>query len=108
MTPKSHGYWSFTIIIIALSLVPLVGKWLFSVTGIATGRYLQRKTSARRKAIFLQARREEKNYELEPDSSPQLDDDWEKIEIYATGSAVNGGLANNDWEGIVGFFHPFW
>ncbi|RAL65518.1 hypothetical protein DID88_001084 [Monilinia fructigena] len=34
-------------------------------------------------------------------------DDWENVESCATGKANNGEKADKEWDGIVGFFHPF-
>ncbi|KAI9734954.1 MAG: asparagine-linked glycosylation protein [Cirrosporium novae-zelandiae] len=34
------------------------------------------------------------------------DDEWEKVETYAAGTAKNGGKAEPEFEGIFGFFHP--
>lgn len=101
-------YWSYAVIIFTLSLAFFTGKWLFLLGGNAVGWYLRRKTSARKKAILLQVKREEKDYQSKHQSSSRLSDDWEKVESYATGSAINGGPADSDWEGVVGFFHPFW
>ena len=86
----------------------MTGKWLFFLGGNAVGWYLRRKTSARKKAILLKAKQEEKNFQLDEDPSSTLSDDWENVESYATGSAVNGGPADDEWEGVVGYFHPFW
>ena len=35
-------------------------------------------------------------------------DGWEAIDAYGLGSAKNGEKAEQEWDGIVGFFHPFW
>lgn len=108
MTQTSGRYWNYGVLILTLILVFLTSKWLFFVGGKAVGWYLRRKTSARKRALLLQVKREEKDYQTQHESSSKLSDDWEKVESYATGSATNGGPADDDWEGIVGFFHPFW
>lgn len=45
-----------------------------------------------------------------PAEAEDVDDDgWEKVdEAYAVGTARNGEKADDEWDGIVGFFHPFW
>lgn len=35
-------------------------------------------------------------------------DDWENVEGYAGASAGNGEKGDSEFDGIVGFFHPFW
>lgn len=36
-----------------------------------------------------------------------LDGDWENVEAYAVGSSPNGQTGEKQWDGVVGFFHPF-
>ncbi|CAK7269763.1 asparagine-linked glycosylation protein [Sporothrix epigloea] len=35
------------------------------------------------------------------------DEDWENVEAEASAPSGNGGKDAQDWDGIVGFFHPF-
>lgn len=35
-------------------------------------------------------------------------DEWESVDAYAVGTAKNGEKTEEEWDGIVGFFHPFW
>ena len=63
----------------------------------------------RKKAILRRVKIEEEGAQKFKRRSPLSDDDdWEKVESYGAASAVNGGRAEDDWEGVVGFFHPFW
>ena len=88
--------------LIALGSTFLLCKWL-------VGWHLQRSTSARRELILARIDIEEQDYQSKLRHSARSDDgDWEKIESYATGSAPNGGKSQEDWKGVVGFFHPFW
>lgn len=43
-----------------------------------------------------------------PKSSSDGDDEWETVDSYALGTSPNGGKGEKEWDGIVGFFHPFW
>ena|SRR2546421_6618112 len=74
------------------------------------GWSLQRRTSKRRELIASRVRSEEEAYQATQKGSPKADDeDWEKVESYAAGTAPNGDLPRDvDWEGVIGFFHPFW
>ncbi len=92
--------------VLVLALTSLVGKWLARSAGTAIGWYLRRKTMVRRQAILAQVRLEEEKYQTLARKSD--DGDWEKVESHAAGTAVNGGQADDEWEGMIGFFHPFW
>ena len=86
-----------------------LGGWLTQSLGKSVGWYLQRKTSARRKLIQARVNAEEEASHLSRGQTTAIDEaDWEKVESYAAGSAANGGQAEKEWEGVVGFFHPFW
>jgi alpha-1,2-mannosyltransferase len=53
--------------------------------------------------------KEQRDYDAGHGSGKHRDDDeWEQVEASTVGSAVNGGKADKDWSGLVGFFHPFW
>ena len=102
-------YWSYLNTLLALGLTLLVGKWLLWSVGIAVGWYLRRKTAARRKSILAQVQLEEESFQSQERFSPNSDDgDWERVESHAAGTASNGGQAEKDWQGVIGFFHPFW
>lgn len=101
--------WGYLNSLLALGLALLVGKWLLRSLGIAIGWYLKRKTSARRRSILLQVQLEEESFQTQERYAARSDDeDWERVESYKAGTASNGGRAYKDWEGVIGFFHPFW
>ncbi len=97
-----------------LVLVPLLWRAL----GAALGWYLRKKTDGRRCHILELVAADEKKYREERrDSTGSGDGDggdsgedagWEKVDAHTTGTSKNGGKADADWDGIVGFFHPFW
>ena len=96
-----------SVLIICASI--LLGKWLVNRAGRAAGWYLKRYALARKKAIIRRVKiEEEAAQKFNRRSQKSEDDEWEKIESYGTASAINGGQADDDWEGIIGFFHPFW
>jgi alpha-1,2-mannosyltransferase len=94
----------------ALPLIPFLVKILVRRSLRLVGWSLQRRTSKRRELIASRVRSEEQAYQSAQKGLPKADDeDWEKIESYAAGSAPNGDLPTDvEWEGVVGFFHPFW
>ena len=95
-------YLGFINTLLALSSTFFLCKWLL-------GWHLQRSTSARRELILARIEVEEKDHHSKLRHSFKSDDgDWEKIESHASQSAPNGGKLQDDWKGVVGFFHPFW
>lgn len=105
--PKMHLLYSaYASTALVLLGTLLTGKWLVRSAGTTFGWYLRRKTAARRQAILSQVRSEERDYQSEQKKSGY--GDWDKLESHAVGSAPNGGQADDEWEGMIGFFHPFW
>lgn len=113
-----HGYLTRTAMtvtiklrnsLLAILLALLVGRWLIYSIGKAFGSYLKRKTATRRQSILKRVQvEEEAARSFYRRSQKAEDDDWEKIESYGAATSTNGSQADSDWEGIVGFFHPFW
>ena len=102
-------YVKFVTTVVAIAVTIFAATWLTKHAGQIIGWSLRQRTSARRKIIFSEVRAEEKDYRAKKRLSPKSDDeDWEKVESYTAGSAKNGDIAEDDWEGVVGFFHPFW
>jgi len=91
--------------VLAVILLP----YLWSSTGSALGWHLRRKTAGRRAQLLELMNQEEKEYQgnkrARTDGS---DDDWETVDSLAAPSIGNGEKAPREWDGIVGFFHPFW
>jgi alpha-1,2-mannosyltransferase len=102
-------YWIYPSIIFVASLSYFVGRWLFLLGGRACGWYLIEKSSKRRKALLAQAKLEEdeENIRIRP-STKSDNGDWEKVDDHISRIGINRGQAEDEWEGIVGFFHPFW
>lgn len=106
-----------TIAILVISLVAAAPfAWLFlfpfvwRYLGSLLGWYLRRKTEGRRARILEVMNEDIRKYRPKsPDRKDSDDDDWEKLGASAViGSSKNGGMADKEWDGIVGFFHPFW
>lgn len=95
--------------LVAILVIVLASRWLIRGAGKLFGSYLKRRTASRRHAILKRVRVEEEGVKaFYRRSQKHEDDDWEKIERSGVGCSTNGGQADNDWEGIMGFFHPFW
>ena len=84
---------------------------LWRVVGAFLGWYLRKKTDGRRCHILELVEADEKRYREERSSSSSSsgeDGEWEKVDTDSLGSAGNGDKCDDSWDGIVGFFHPFW
>ncbi|KAH6848279.1 glycosyltransferase family 4 protein [Chaetomium sp. MPI-CAGE-AT-0009] len=102
-----------------LFLIPLVGFFyplIWRTTGSLLGWYLRKKTDGRRCHILELVEADEKEYrESRSNSSSRNsgetgeDGEWENVDPYTIGTSKNGdkGDRDEDWDGIVGFFHPF-
>ncbi|KAH7125332.1 hypothetical protein B0J11DRAFT_302878 [Dendryphion nanum] len=94
-------------------LVPLVLAFIFFLPtlrflGELVGHYLRRSSRTRRELLLARVATEQRHYDSErAGKENKEDDEWEEIEGSLVGSAANGGKADIDWSGIVGFFHPF-
>lgn len=98
--------WSLINAIITIGISAYLFTWFLQKAG---GWYLRRKSAARRSSILARVKVEEAQMQSSPSQSPETDDgEWEKVEKNAISSAPNGKAASKDWEGLIGFFHPFW
>lgn len=117
-TPDGKEVWTFgmtpTTMIMLVSILAslplatiILGPKLVFYVGGTLGYYLRKKTAGRKAQILELVESEEKEYSAETENR-RNSDDWESVEAYATGTAKNGEAADREWDGIVGFFHPFW
>ncbi|KAL8953217.1 MAG: hypothetical protein Q9222_000916 [Ikaeria aurantiellina] len=105
MTETSSYLLRFLQIIGIVSVAVFLLKWLFQVS---VGWYLRQKTAAQRSLILARVKLVESQHQLSISQAPPRDSrEWVEIEKHAVGSAPNGGEADDEWEGIIGFFHPF-
>lgn len=104
-----NGY--FLAALALLASVPmatvLLGPRLIFLIGGYFGSRLRSKSAWRRTQILKQTEEDEMAY-LVPEGTRRNSDDWEDVHAYTTGTAKNGEKADPEWDGIVGFFHPFW
>jgi alpha-1,2-mannosyltransferase len=93
----------FPILLSAILLPKLV-----HLAAEVVGRHLRRSSNTRRELLLARVASEAKAFEAEHSEKSRDDDDWEKVGSSPVGSAINGAKADEEWDGIVGFFHPFW
>ena len=94
--------------VVVLSFVLLPRSLRF--VGELLGSNLRRASRTRRELLLARVASEQRTYDAEHkgQKEKEKEEDWEEVEASMVGSAVNGGKADKDWSGIVGFFHPFW
>jgi len=96
---------TLTVAFIPITIFFLGPKLLFYVGG-TFGYYLRKKTEGRRAQILEAVEKDEKEFAEKGERRDS--DEWESVDAYAVGTAKNGEKGDKEWDGIVGFFHPFW
>lgn len=81
----------------------------------SVGRLVKKRTKSNREQIVAQVRAEEAEFlskcSRSPPQTQTVEEDWEKVESSSSCEGTAGGdkaRENEDWDGIIGFFHPFW
>ncbi|RAO64163.1 uncharacterized protein BHQ10_000175 [Talaromyces amestolkiae] len=98
--------------LVTFFLIPAAVGYILKLALRSLGWSLKNKTNARRELILSQVRIEEERYleaakSAASSSAGPEDDDWEKVDGTVPSVAGNGKPIGEDWEGIMGFFHPF-
>lgn len=97
------------LVVLSLLLSVVASFLLFPATvrflGEQVGHYLRRSSRTRRELLLARVATESNKYEAE--HAEIEDHDWEEIASVATDGKA-GSKGDQQWEGIVGFFHPFW
>ncbi|OCT52038.1 GDP-Man:Man(3)GlcNAc(2)-PP-Dol alpha-1,2-mannosyltransferase [Cladophialophora carrionii] len=94
----------FVALVAVVPLLPLILILLIQLGLRSLGWYLQTNTKERKEAIVRRVDAERAAV-AEHQRSQEAEDGWEKIE--KSGTAENGQPLLDDWNGVVGFFHPF-
>jgi alpha-1,2-mannosyltransferase len=72
------------------------------------GHQLRRSSRTRRELLLARVASETKKHEAEQKNKKKEDDDWEEVGNITASSKLSAGKTDSEWDGIVGFFHPFW
>ena len=119
------------VLLIAATTAFLLPQLIGNVVGLVlrgAGWLIRRRTRSRREYVIARARSDEEEllktlrakkstHSLARSSAE--DEDWEKVDSTAgsggvkTSSSSDNGVGDgvkrpDDWDGIIGFFHPFW
>ena len=102
-------------LLLTFALVTLLLPWLvprcFRLAAQTVGWYIRQKTAGRRELLLSKA---VANRNTKPQQIPKRnvldeeEDGWEKVDTYVPVTVPNGGKSDENWSGVVGFFHPFW
>ncbi|KAL9604950.1 MAG: hypothetical protein Q9219_000138 [cf. Caloplaca sp. 3 TL-2023] len=100
MSPIQTALLRAIVTLFMINVIGFISKWLFQTI---VGWYLRRKSAARQSSILTRVAAEDSKFQLSVRQSPKSEDgEWEKVE-----KPTGGDQADHDWEGIIGFFHPF-
>lgn len=104
------GALSIAALIAAIPLVPILTAYILRFILKNAGDHLRRKTSARRDLVLQRVKIEEQQVRSNLQTSQRTEDeDWERVESHAAGTAIGGDVPQEkDYEGVIGFLHPFW
>lgn len=110
-------------------LLPKLTGLFFNVVFRGVGWLIWRRTRSRREYVIARARSEEQELRApQPKVSTTSlsrngaeDEDWEKVDSSGSAGTLNGSSSDtsasssgeskrssDSWDGIIGFFHPFW
>ncbi|KAJ6113636.1 CAZyme family GT4 [Penicillium sp. IBT 18751x] len=107
----------FIVTATAVLLPQLVGS-LIGLVFRGVGWLIRRRTRSRREYVIARARSEEEEGRTpratdttNSGARNQEDEDWEKVDqtggVKTTSSSESGSGEDAEWDGIIGFFHPF-
>ncbi|RKF82438.1 GDP-Man:Man-PP-Dol alpha-1,2-mannosyltransferase [Golovinomyces cichoracearum] len=96
----------FNLLGFAIITLLLLGPLLILQVGKIVGHRLRKKNAARRAKILQILENEEKVWES-VGKKRRDSDEWESVERYTTETFPVKAIQSAEWDGIVGFFHPF-
>lgn len=102
--------WFFTGVVAFLVAFYATIPFLVAYCGRSAGSRIRSRTQQTREVLRARAAAEQKRDE-DRGSQATLDDEWEKIDQSRSHSSPDLKSIQDDtrdWDGIVGFFHPFW
>lgn len=107
----SFGYvLSLNLLLLVLAAFVTLGSRIVALCGAKLGDHLRHKSLQRRELILARSKTERKHFE-DKQTQSTLDGEWEKIDKSRSSSNSESQAevnATTHWDGVVGFFHPFW
>lgn len=93
-------------------LLPQLPLSLLRLVLRGVGWLVQKRTRSRREYIISRVRADEEEHAARTKSASATnsgdEEDWEKVDTSSSSSGTAGINRNEEWNGIIGFFHPFW
>lgn len=99
-----------TLVLFAPFVIAVLGPRLIKTIGQSLGWTLKKKTDGRR-AHLINLMDEENKKSKEKDlksRSSSSSGEWQKVQQTDLGATNGAEKADQEWDGIAGFFHPFW
>ncbi|KAI8956941.1 glycosyltransferase family 4 protein [Daldinia sp. FL1419] len=102
----------FAVLAVWNFIIPLLIRIFALTVGSAIGWCLRRSSEGRRSLLIRttaesEARFKEAKAQRKDGNASSDDESWENIDGSTAGSSGNGEKGDRDWDGIIGFFHPF-
>lgn len=107
MLDEMLGVELLRLLILSAVLTICLCRPILRTSGRLFGWYLRRKTNARRHRILSRIETEERAYRPR-ECKPREDEDWENVDNELSGAPQEEKSKPPVWEGVIGFFHPFW
>ncbi|RAK82406.1 alpha-1,2-mannosyltransferase ALG11 [Aspergillus fijiensis CBS 313.89] len=104
------SFLTFLALLATCVLLPQLPLALLRLVLRAVGWAVQKRTRSRREYIVSRVRAEEEELARKRSTKPASteDEDWEKVDTSSSASSGTAGTrTSDDWNGIIGFFHPF-
>lgn len=99
--------WLLANVLAVFAAVYALTPRLVTYFGRLWGTQIRHRTQQRRELLIARARTE--NAESRGEAPGTVDDEWEKIDRSSSCSgSEDENNSSNRWEGVIGFFHPFW
>ena len=104
---EGAGRWLKKIILIVLAIYTVCIIVFYTLCFILKNR-VRRKSASRRSPIVRAVNHDQKAFESGLSLSPKSDvDEWVNVERDGAKCGVRGTVANSDYSGFIGLFHPF-
>ncbi len=118
LSPLATALVGFTVLVAFSPLLAvLFGPAIIQIIGEFVGNRLRKRSKNKRQAILSNAIADDEDLyvrgvlnktETEGKISVESDEDWEQVDnLLGNEAEVKEGKKDGDWEGVVGFFHPF-
>lgn len=111
LEPRTLAFVATTLACTPFALI-ILGPFLVGLVGRCIGWVLLKKTEGRRSLLVgLMNDDNKKSAEQSTENTSAASsssEEWEKVQSPDTKATTTEKSSQQDWDGIIGFFHPFW